>query len=128
MQWGSKNLTKLIDRVETNIGYLAFNDSIPAVFEVCGECKESPFTFSQIKRLLDFWPGAQQSNEPTSLLNFTNCDYLVANLNSPDKVAQRFAINASQAVGLIEYTKILFRSYGILSDSPSVDYFRGKLI
>jgi hypothetical protein len=128
MQWGSKNLTKLIGRVETNIGYLAFNDSIPGVFEVCGECKDTPFTFSQIKRLLDFWPGARQSNEPTSLLNFTNCDYLFANLNIPENIAQRFAINASQAVNLIAYTKSLFRSYEILSDTPSVDYFRGRLI
>ena len=127
MQWGSKNLTKLIDRVETNNGYMAFNDSIPGDFEVCGDCKDTPFTFSEIKRLLDFWPVAHQSNEPTSLLNFTNCDYLLANLNSPDIVAQRFAINASQAASLIAYTKRLFRSYEILSDTPSIDYFRGRL-
>ena len=126
MPWGSKNLTKLIDRVETNIGYSAFNDSIPGVFEVCGDCRDTSFSFSEIKRLLDYSRGPSQSNEPTSLLNFTNCDFLLANLNAPDKIAQRFAIGASQAASLVSYAKTLSRSYEILSDTPSVDYFRGS--
>jgi hypothetical protein len=128
MQWGSKNLTKLIDRIEMNSGYMAFNNSIPAVFEVCGDCKDSPFTFLDIKRLLDYWPGGHQSNERTSLLNFTNCEYLLANQGRPEAIAERFAINTPQAVSLIEYSKSLFRSYGILSDTPTIDYFRGCLV
>ena len=123
------NLTRMINNIETKRGYEIFNKSIPGQFEMCGLCEDSSsVTFADAKSLLKTLPNGRISNDPTSLLNFTNCQFLLENQDSVPAVSQRFKISESQAASLINYIKKLLRSYRILSDKPLLDYQRSNLI
>jgi len=125
LQWGKKKLTRLIDSRNIN-SYSDLNVSIPLIFEIA---QEDPLTWLDLatsKRLLSMYTNGTQTNEPTSLLNFTNVQKLVNNLNNTSLIQSTFSLTVPQAIALSAYYNNSMNSMRVASNSPQLSYFRAR--
>jgi len=127
MQWGAKNLTKLIGKAEYIDGYRDMNASIVVNYEFCTNDPLTQLEFPAAKRLLSMMQGGYMSAEPTSLLNFTNANYLIANLNNFVQIGGKFNLDLVKSEAMSAYYNNSMKSLSIASNSPSLSYFRGTL-
>ena len=93
MQWGDRSITRLIGRPELVKGYAYFNESLLFAFEASlDDIDTGVLQFQDSKRLLSMGVRGEQSQEPTSLLNFNNAKFLSENLKDYTLIAARFKI------------------------------------
>lgn len=127
MQWGSKNLTQLIGNQEFIDGYHSMNKSVPFDYEVCGDSSEYRLSYTEAKRLLSKTEKGFQSNEKTSLLNFTNSKYLIENLDDFKGIKERFGLDSEKkAEGLSKYYKNTIKTFKLSTNSPELAFFRAR--
>jgi len=80
------------------------------------------------KRLLSMnWDKGTMTEEPTSLMNFTNAKFLADNIDKPAEIMVKFSLsNIKQANLLISYYKKTIESFKFFSHQPVNDYYRAK--
>ena len=125
-QWGSKAVTELIGKPLSITGYRSMNSSIPLDYEFCGDDLEARLTNEEALRLLDKTADGKMTNNAYSLLNFTNGQFLIDNLDKVDKVMAKFYLSKQKAESLIKYYNSTLNSLKLASNSPELSYFRAR--
>lgn len=131
IQWGSKNLTRMLNQPENIGGMRNVNASIPLKFEFASTKKNIVLSYDKIiKDLLDYdKANGREGGSTTSLLNFKNAKYLSENLDHPKKLADYFGLDENHSKQLIKYYKECFESLQVLSkdlDRPDQAYYRAR--
>lgn len=127
MQWGSLNITNLIESPDIIRTYGNLNESLVFEFElgVHGSLVRLP-SFEITSRLLNMRPDGTQVYQTKSILNFENAKYLSQNLDNLPKIQERFDLSETHAILLRDYYNRILNTINRLSNElPALDYFRG---
>ena len=126
IQWGSKNLTKIIFGENSTFGLKEINFSLPIPFEFT-ENEEYFLTLQESKELLSVNYEGYQSDHKYSLMNYDNLNFLLKNLDQLNMVSYRFNISKAKSGELIKWIKRLYQSLKVIDNSnPELAYFRGS--
>lgn len=128
IQWGSRGVTNLLGNESFIQGFKDLNNSFMMEFELgTGNNSLQQFSLREVQRLMSRNSDYSQSNEPTSLLNFSNANFLTSYLNKTDKLADRFKLTLDQASLLSPYYSQVLRALGRTAINYQISYFRGTL-
>ena len=125
MQWGSRNISRIIFGDDTFFGLQEINFSLPIPFEFTDK-PDLFLTYQETRELLAVnYQGAQHS-QPNSIINFTNIGFLLQNLNETNLLASRFVLSEPKAAQLAAWVKRVLNSLNVIDpDNPEISYFRG---
>lgn len=126
IQWGSKNISRIIFGSNSSLGLKEINYSLPINFEV----PTAPETFlatEEARRLLMVeYQGNQIREAQYSLMNFNNSEFLLANIDNPNNIANVFNLTLPKAVNLGHFAKRLIQSLKTIDKVPEQGFVRGN--
>lgn len=127
IQWGSRNLSRIIFGPQSSFGLKEINFSLPIDFEMA----TTPDTFLSTedgrRLLLVDYRGQHAYYAPYSLMAFNNSDYLLKHLEEPDKLAETFLLTSFQAKSLASFARRIVLSLRTIEKVPELGYLRGIL-
>lgn len=93
------------------------NKSLPLNYEIANE--SDSLTDEESLRLLSMNKDGNMSEEPTSILNFNNSQFLVDNLDNVKAIQERFKLaSETKAKMLIQYYRDCLKAMSLASNSP----------
>lgn len=126
IQWGSRNLSRAVFGDNSFFGLNEINFSLPITFEFTDK-PELYLTTQEAVGLLSVNYRGYQNEHPGSLLNITNVNYLLANLNDSKLLADRFLVSEAKAAALAKWVKRMVKSVKIIeANNFELAYFRGR--
>jgi hypothetical protein len=124
IQWGSRNLSRIIYGEQSSFGLKEINYSLPIAFEYTDN-PELYLSFEEVKELLAVnYQGYQNGQQ--SLMNFSNIEYVLANVDDSKLIANRFQVTEAKAIQLCAWLKSIEISLSNIEQNYEMPYFRGK--
>lgn len=126
MQWGSRNLSRAIFGDNSFFGLNQINFSLPIAFEYTDN-PEFYLTMTETKELLSVNYLGKQNDQPNSIMNYTNINYILNNINRVDLIATRLVLSEQKTYVLISWIYHVMKSVKIIQETNfEIAYFRGK--
>lgn len=126
IQWGARNLSRAMFGDDSFFGLNQINFSLPIQFEYTDN-PEIFLTTQEVRDLLSVLDSGRQTEQPNSLMNITNVEFLLNNLNDTAKISSRFLINEAKSKGISKWMKRIVKAVTTIeSQNFEMAYFRGK--
>lgn len=124
MQWGSRNLSRIMFGDHSFFGLKEINYSLPVTFEFTDK-PELYLSSQEAKDLLSVnYQGYQ--NGQHSLMNISNVQYILENINETQMVAFRLQVSEAKAEQLSRWLTTIENSLKTIEEHYQMPYFRGR--
>ena len=126
IEFGTGAITRLVDKPNYVRSYKDLNLSLLFDYEVNTYNRTIDFELETAAKLLSVAKDGQESDNPHSLLNFSNAAFLDANQDNIPAIAARFDINATEASVLITFYQKTMLNFAQLTKNPKLDYYKSR--
>lgn len=127
IQWGSRNISRAVFGDSSFFGLNEINFSLPIPFEYTDN-PDLFLTTQEARDLLAVDEVGRQNTVPTSLMNFSNVEFLLKNINDTAKIASRLQISEAKSGGISKWMKRVVKAITTIeSKNFEIAYFRGKI-